>query len=90
MLAFPCLVVEACDQLVQIGARGDAVDGHDLDHAPVLLAVEHGAELQLLDFQCFDQQFLRLNGVAEHVVMVDVVKLKTGEGFRFSIQLLLA
>jgi hypothetical protein len=55
LLAFPSLVVKARDQLVQVGARGDAVDGHDLDHAPVLLTVEHGAELQLLNLQRLDQ-----------------------------------
>ncbi|MNE62696.1 hypothetical protein D3C80_1579930 [compost metagenome] len=76
---FPGLIVKARNQLVQVGACGNAVDGHDLDHAPVLLTVENAAEFQFLHFQRFSQQLLCLNGVAEHVVMIDVVDLKAGK-----------
>src|SRR3546814_17116989 len=78
LLALPRLVVKACYQLAQVGARGNAVDGHDLDHAPIFLTIKHGTELQLLHFQRLDQQLLGLDGVAEDVVVVDVVHLESG------------
>ncbi|MPN28424.1 hypothetical protein SDC9_175865 [bioreactor metagenome] len=73
LLVLPRPVIKARDQLVQIGTRSDAVDGHDFDHAPVLLAVKYGTELQLLHFQRLYQQFFRLNRVAEHIVVVNVM-----------------
>ena len=83
---FPSLVIEACDQLVEVDSGSNAVHGHDLDHPAVFLSVEDGAHLQLLHLQCFEEKFFRLYWIAKNVVVIDVVDFKTSvmRGLRIS------
>src|SRR3546814_20423238 len=77
LLALPRLVVKACYQLAQVGARGNAVDGHALDHAPIFLTIKHGTELQLLPFQRRDQTLTAMDGGAVYVVVVTAIHLES-------------
>ena len=58
--AIPSLVVEAGDQFVEVRARSDTVDRHDLDHTAVLFAIEDGGHLELLDLKSIKKQFFQL------------------------------
>ena len=65
-------------KLLQVCLGGNAVDGHDLHHPAVQFTVPDIALRERLDLQCCDQQVTGLHGVAEEVVVVDVVDLETG------------
>ena len=50
-------VVEAVDEGVEVGAGGDAVDGHNLDQPPVFFAIEEMAGGEGLDFEGAEESF---------------------------------
>ncbi len=70
-------IIEASNQLIEILARGNPVDGHDFDHTPVFLTVEQAACREWIDLQCLVEQFFGLYRVAEDIVVVDVIDVET-------------
>ena len=65
-------------KLLQVCLGGNAVDGHDLHHPAVQLTVPDIALRERLDLQCCDQQVTSFHGIAEEVIVVDIVDLETG------------
>jgi hypothetical protein len=59
-------------------AGGDAVDGHDFPETAVFLTVEEVAGGELVEFEGFDEEVFGFEGVAENVVVVDVIDLEAG------------
>ena len=65
-------------KLLQVCLGGNAVDWHDLHHPAVQFTVPDIALRERLDLQRCDQQVTGFHGVAEEVIVVDVVDLETG------------
>src|SRR6266704_978424 len=65
-------IIKTCKQLIEILACGDPVNGHNFDHAPVLLTIEQPPGREWVDLQCLNEQLFCLYRVAEDIVVVDV------------------
>lgn len=75
---FVGLVGEICFQLLQISLCSDTVDGHDLHHSAVLFAVPYIRLLKRLNLKRLNDKVTGFNGVAEEVIVIDIVDLKAG------------
>ena len=64
-------------KLLQVCLGGNAVDGHDLHHPAVQFTVPDITLWERLDFQGGDEKVTGFHGIAEEVVVIDVVDFKT-------------
>ena len=72
------LVGQIGEEFLQVCLGSDTVDRHDLHHPAVKFTVPDIALRERLDLQRCNQQVTGFHGVAEEVVVVDVVDLETG------------
>lgn len=69
---------QVCQKLFEVGFRCNAVDRHNFYHPSIQFAVPDITLREGLNFQSLNQQVTGFYWIAEEIVVIDVIDLKTG------------